>query len=721
MSSDDASAERLVSSDDASAERLWKEDMAKMQLGTRLLFINDFQGAETVFHNGMNNVREGDDKVEGLRDLRGAFALQYALVSVIKGVASLANDQLDECLQRLWHAEELSSKDSEWLGKSVVRGICTLMGGVIQVLQHSFVKGVYNVLKSWMWIKVLQGEAVDYEGKEREVVRSCALFTLGIFNLLLSLLPASMLKAATFLSGFEGDRGVGLRQLLDCWKEDGMFSPWAALLYVAYQVDTKTFIDEKMSDQDIKDCEGIFSWAHERYPNSVFFSGTQADFEACRKNVALANEIMNRAAPYAHELKALEWALNYKRGVYELTDLQFANAARYFETSLEVYIRVGRRSMVPFMAMYAALCYQVVAEDKGKIEAERDEQVGEAHTDEDEDTDQMDAATAAAHAEEMLCLVAKYRAMNKDNWGRQDKWAFRLYQVYCVDEDEENELDDGEGSVDEPKTPWPLLDISESMVVRMRCTRWMNDVQTAHFLEMLQKGQNERTLDADEEIRLCAVFAQVLLEQGEQEPALEWCEKGLSLQGELSPDGKIAGFAAMLLYLKALNMYQRGQLLTARYCLDLLDAFNKKSDIFQYILFKANILKKQVNQDFDQEKYETVTVAAGDSYQEIVPVTKMGTLVEWDWACLAHDIQFTAIFRPNHSKVEEEDDESDESDFDESEIVMVSSIERHEDKDGPAVGYFEAPSDGTMIFEWDNRYSFLRSKQIIFRTKLVQQ
>jgi hypothetical protein len=35
-------------------------------------------------------------------DLRGAFALCHALTSVIKGVASLANDQLDECLQRCW-------------------------------------------------------------------------------------------------------------------------------------------------------------------------------------------------------------------------------------------------------------------------------------------------------------------------------------------------------------------------------------------------------------------------------------------------------------------------------------------------------------------------------------------------------------------------------------------------------------------------------------------
>jgi len=94
----------------------WDEDMLKIELGTKLLFMNDFEGAESVFLNGMRLTR-GEGSNVGRRDMRGAFALQYALVSVIKGVASLANDQLDECLKRLWFAEELSSEDQDWVGK----------------------------------------------------------------------------------------------------------------------------------------------------------------------------------------------------------------------------------------------------------------------------------------------------------------------------------------------------------------------------------------------------------------------------------------------------------------------------------------------------------------------------------------------------------------------------------------------------------------------------
>jgi len=704
MSSGDASVESAAVP--GGSEALWQEDMNKMALGTRLLFLNDFDGAETMFLSGMKNDRSGTVAADGeVRDVRGAFALEYALVSVIRGVASLADDQLDECLERLWYAEELASNDSEWIGKSMVRGIVTLVGGVIQCLQHSFVKGVYNILKSWMWIKTLQTKAINYEGKEREVIRSCALLTLGIFNLLLSLLPASMLKAATFLSGFHGDRDLGLKMLLDCWREEGMFAPWGALIWVAYNVDTKTFLDEKLSDADMTTCEDIFRWASRTYPNSLFFSGIEADFQACRRNIYSAMEIVDRAAPYATDLKALEWALNYKRGVYELVDLNFANAARYFESSLEVYERVGRRSMVPFMGVYSFLCYNVVAEVRSKYELEHDEelaeQIGSNDESEDpfndpfhdeEDDDELDAATAAAHADEMLALVAKYKALEKDNWGRQDRYAFALFDEYqskCQPSDE--------NSFETPQETWPLLDLVECMIIRMRCTRWMAEAQVTSLLTLLQQDGDARLPNVDEEVRVCAYFAQLLLERGEREPALEWCEKGLALEKELSTG---VAYLPMLFYLKALNLYQCGQILASKFNVTRAEQTGIKDCwINHYIMFKANILKKQLAAENEESNdYRTETIAAGKAHQVVVPVVKGGT-VSWDWTVLAHDIQFTCIFRP----------------VNEDEIQEVDSVHRQLASDGPNVGYYVPAKDGDLIFSWDNRYSFMRNKKVIHR------
>jgi hypothetical protein len=56
--------------------------------------------AEEVFRGGMDMPppAEGDDDY----DLRGSMGMQFALTAVIKGIASLSNDQLDVCQQRLW-------------------------------------------------------------------------------------------------------------------------------------------------------------------------------------------------------------------------------------------------------------------------------------------------------------------------------------------------------------------------------------------------------------------------------------------------------------------------------------------------------------------------------------------------------------------------------------------------------------------------------------------
>ena len=319
-------------------------------------------------------------------DLRGAFALCHALTSVIKGVASLANDQLDECLQRCWrvHApwrmaqsfaftrrvqryfrahvlplrrgvvwlwgllsggrvggtrQEMGGPEYRTplhapvhkkactvsvLSVLQVRGVCTLMAGVVQLLQHSFPKGVWNVLRSWGWIKCCN-DAINYQGKEAEVVRSSALLTLGVFNLLISLLPASLMRAAAWVSGLSGQREAALAMLKTCCEEDGLLAPFGGLIWcvrsdgcrwlcsaqqaptvcrllavcptawrvgvryttyvpsagadggcrrhvvactlrvavgfrVAYHVDTKTFVGERQTAEDFEQCERLFDW-----------------------------------------------------------------------------------------------------------------------------------------------------------------------------------------------------------------------------------------------------------------------------------------------------------------------------------------------------------------------------------------------------------------------------------------------------------------------------
>ena len=216
----------------------WERDMERMNKGTDLVFQNKFEEAEEVYLAGMKENEEahsGDNDGQVINvagavehDLRGAFALQYALTEVIKGLASLSDDQLDECLKRMWEADRLASEMDAWIGRDVCRGICTACAGLVQILQHNLVKGAWNLMKSWIWIKQLTGDAaLNYEGQEREVIRSSALFCVGLFHYLISLLPPSITSTAAWLSGVGGDRVEGMALLWRCWEEEGMLSPWA--------------------------------------------------------------------------------------------------------------------------------------------------------------------------------------------------------------------------------------------------------------------------------------------------------------------------------------------------------------------------------------------------------------------------------------------------------------------------------------------------------------
>ena len=133
----------------------WEADIRTVREAWSHFLQNDFATAESLFRRGMGEATSAaaavevaaepdaeeddeapsDDRVER-RDTRGAFALQYALVGLLRGVSTLSDEQLPECKSRLWHADALASLDTDWVGKRVVRGVCTLCAGIVHCLPN---------------------------------------------------------------------------------------------------------------------------------------------------------------------------------------------------------------------------------------------------------------------------------------------------------------------------------------------------------------------------------------------------------------------------------------------------------------------------------------------------------------------------------------------------------------------------------------------------------
>ncbi|CAE7624219.1 Ank3 [Symbiodinium sp. CCMP2592] len=162
----------------------WAKDMVAMEDSIKLMLSNRLQDAEDCLDSAAEDVSQRDFLFDaGDHDMRGCFTFVSALMSLLNGLASLENNQLDIVLQRVRNADEELTKDEDWPGKTVLRGLCNLVAGVVEIMQGMPSRGVWHVLRSWLWLRNLEVEALNYEGHERCCVRSTALLALGVFNL----------------------------------------------------------------------------------------------------------------------------------------------------------------------------------------------------------------------------------------------------------------------------------------------------------------------------------------------------------------------------------------------------------------------------------------------------------------------------------------------------------------------------------------------------------
>lgn len=339
-----------------SAERL-ERDLALMHEGVRRLFVNDFKAAEEIFNRGAREVAPSVDGSSS-RDLRGAFALNWTMVSLLFGLLSFANAQLEECLQRVWLAEKLTLEDPPWVGQRIILGIIYLTAGIAQLIKNAWVKAGINLVRSLRYIREFE-DGLAYEGPEQAVVRSVALYFLGLFNYVISMLPPRILSLASRAGGsLQGDRVAALELLQSCRKEGGIFAPYAASVLLAYRTSLKPLLGETTDDTDLAAATELLEWADARYPESAVFGLCRADLFAMQREVPEAilcvHKVHDALAPL--QLPAIDFFLEQKKAIFYLATLEWRTAAEGFERSLRVNILNKRRSWVPFISYLAGLC-----------------------------------------------------------------------------------------------------------------------------------------------------------------------------------------------------------------------------------------------------------------------------------------------------------------------------------------------------------------------------
>jgi len=565
-----------------------EQDIATIRKGLHLMLTNELKEADAFWEKSCAEAATRTIK-PGERDPRGAFLFVGALTSLLHGVATLENNQLSEAYGRFQAADEKIDAEADWPGKTVLKGLSMLLMGVVQTLQKKAPQGVWLILRSWLWLRLLESDALPYAGPERSLVRSTALLALGIFNLIISLLPPLFMRTATWCSGLKGDRETAIGFLRTCWEEDGLLAPFAVVVLVGYEVDVRTFLGEPRTEDGSAEADKWLSWAEERFP-----SGLRANYFGVSRDVPRALEMSDSMAPMAEKLPALGLVMHARRAAYAQASLQWAKAAQACRDAMQVYRKVGRRSLVPAMAVGAALNHHLAGQ--------KDE------------------------VEEMVSLALEYREKETaKKWDPPDLYAFRLAD-WCR-----------AGTWD------PELELFQLMTVRQRSTLFMSPADVEVLLSRLQSMGETDGASADRRCQCLFLQAEIHRQMQNFDQGLTVCAEGLALESKLSEENRKYGWIQYMHYVSAACHFFSGNLKDAKDSLRKLDACSKSHELYFPLLFKTTQLNRRLGVEI-KDTYLEISVSNRSKLTLEAAVPADVEAVDWDFTLEEFSIGFNATF-----------------------------------------------------------------------------
>lgn len=186
----------------------------------------------------------------------------------------------------------------------------------------SFLRESLNIRSSYNTYMILQ-KYIDYMIKEGQEVdcdfTSGVYFGVGCFNLILSMLPASVMKVAEFI-GFTSDRARGLEVLesVGGWNDtnadnEGLRRPLCDMVLIVYHVILSKLIP--LSGVDIPFAENILNDCLQRYPRGVFFLYFNGRLLVVKKLIDKATEQFKQAIDIQKDWKQLQHMCFWELGI----------------------------------------------------------------------------------------------------------------------------------------------------------------------------------------------------------------------------------------------------------------------------------------------------------------------------------------------------------------------------------------------------------------------
>lgn len=398
------------------------------------------------------------------------------------------------------------NSSEDWLGKRLLKGVCSACIGVIQFAEKNFVSGLLNLTKSTKYLKLFEKSGISYKGQHEEMIRSASYFCLGLLQIMNSVIVDTKGKLAKWLSGFSGNRKKGLENLYICYKNKGCFAPWASLVYTILETDSNFLSGEEDKDH-LEPSHEMINWMKTIFNDSGLVTLCEISLAENERDMERVKELI-KTKKHQFKLTGPKLLLSHKSGLYFWSQLNFCDGGKSFKIAMDDLMKVGQRGMVPYNASYAFLSFLQVLK-------ELEDEEGEVSLNKQISTERT--------VGRLLRIFDWCMKRKTYPWGQSDKEVLKWIEQY-IDFKEVSEEDIRHSirqTLNRVKESWVLLDICERLVFDVRCSSQMSFEMIEKLLEKLKNEEKENNLKQIEYIRLRVIESDLLLQLNEQDKVTE--------------------------------------------------------------------------------------------------------------------------------------------------------------------------------------------------------
>lgn len=288
---------------------------------------------------------------------------------------SLAPADAQEAMDRCWEANTRAAQalqgagllgsllgggveieDAARIEHTLVSADAHMMGAMMQLILGNYVKGAWNISAAWRLYSGVFQEREESPDKVPPVLHCIADFGVGMFNLVVSLLPPTYLTIAQ-MAGFSGDRAQAIKLLNRSTNSGQYWSPVSCLLLLYFYTQLCPNLGMSQASHATEVDSLLASSAATAYPSASLFLWMQGGSKRLHGRLPEAKDLLMRAEEGSRGMPAMQAIILNDVVWVTIPSLDFGAAAA------ALALLLSSPNQTPYHGVYAyeaGLCLLVI-------------------------------------------------------------------------------------------------------------------------------------------------------------------------------------------------------------------------------------------------------------------------------------------------------------------------------------------------------------------------